>query len=71
MTPYLMLSIILPNVVSQYVLNEVYNMLPYAKKVYYNVIGIEYIGIIIKKKEKKFAIWIFLSIFAENQQEHR
>ena len=52
-------------------INEVYHMLPYAKKVYYNVIGIEYIGIIIKKKEKKFAIWIFLSIFAENQQEHR
>ena len=63
--PVSKVSVILPNVVSQYVLNEVYNMLPYAKKVYYNVIGIEYIGIIIKKKEKKFAIWIFLSIFAE------
>ena len=63
--PVSKVSVILPNVVSQYVLNEVYHMLPYAKKVYYNVIGIEYIGIIIKKKEKKFAIWIFLSIFAE------
>ena len=36
-----MVSVILPNVVSQYVLNEVYHMLPYAKKVYYNVIGFE------------------------------